>query len=99
MPSPELVAIIGSVIGVGLALAVLILRSTTRIDADRRAFQSEAAQDRRAMQSAMDTFRTEMQAPGRTPVQSRRHRRSRLTLPLPPYAAASSAHHGSGWWD
>ena len=61
MPSPELVAIIGSVIGVGLALAVLILRSTTRIDADRRAFQSEAAQDRRAMQSAMDTFRTEMQ--------------------------------------
>lgn len=42
--------IIGSVVAVGLALAVLILRSTSRIDADRRAFQA-----------GMDDFRAQMQ--------------------------------------
>lgn len=61
MTDPQLFSIIGSVLGVGLALAVLIMRSTARIDAGRRAFQAEAAADRRAFQSAMDTFRTEMQ--------------------------------------
>lgn len=45
-----IVPIIGTVIAVGLALATLIMRSTARLDADRRAFQS-----------AMDTFRAEMQ--------------------------------------
>ena len=44
-----IVPIIGTVIAVGLALATLIMRSTARLDADRRAFQS-----------AMDTFRAEM---------------------------------------
>ena len=68
MTGPELSGIIGSVIGVGLALAVLIMRTTARLDrridegaADRRAFQAEAAQDRRALQQAMDQFRNEMQ--------------------------------------
>ena len=37
------------------------MRSTSRIDADQRAFQAEAAADRRTFQAAMDTFRTEMQ--------------------------------------
>lgn len=65
-------SIIGSVIAVGLALAVLIMRGTARVDADRRAFQAEAAADRRAFQAAvdadrhafqtgMDDFRKEMQ--------------------------------------
>ena len=45
-----IVPIIGTVLAVGLALATLIMRSTARLDADRRAFQS-----------AMDTFRAEMQ--------------------------------------
>lgn len=45
-----IVPIIGTVIAVGLALATLIMRSTARLDADRRAFQS-----------AMDTFQAEMQ--------------------------------------
>ena len=45
-----IVPIIGTVIAVGLALATLIMRSTARLDADRRAFQS-----------AMDIFRAEMQ--------------------------------------
>lgn len=45
-----IVPIIGTVIAVGLALATLIMRSTARLDADRRAFQG-----------AMDTFRAEMQ--------------------------------------
>ena len=54
-------SIIGSVVAVGLALAVLIMRSTARIDADRRAFQTEAAADRRAFQAGMDDFRKQMQ--------------------------------------
>ena len=61
MPAAELIAIIGSVIGVGLALGVLIMRSTARLDQDRRAFQAEAAQDRRAHQASMDAFAREMQ--------------------------------------
>ena len=53
--------IIGTVLAVGIALAGLIMRSTTRLDADRRTFQAEAAADRRAWQATMDTFRAEMQ--------------------------------------
>ena len=68
--------IIGStvvpVVAVGIALAVLILRVTSRLDADRRTFQAAADADRRAHQTAadtdrrafhaaMDAFRTEMQ--------------------------------------
>ena len=55
---PDTLSIIGSVIGTGLAvgisLAVLILRSTSRLDAGRREAQ-------RRFDTAMDTFRTEMQ--------------------------------------
>ena len=54
-------SIIATVIAVGIALAALILRATSRIDADRRAFQAEAAADRRAWQASMDDFRAEMQ--------------------------------------
>lgn len=67
MPTAELIAIIGTMLGVGLALAVLIMRSTARVGADRRAlqatmdaFRSESAADRRALQASMDTFRAEM---------------------------------------
>ena len=60
MTDPQLFSIIGSVLGVGLALAVLIMRSTARIDAERRAFQTEAAADRRAFQAGMDDFRKVM---------------------------------------
>ena len=68
MTGPELFSIIGSVVGVGLALAVLILRATSRIDSARRAAdaradkdRTEAAADRHAFQVAMDDFRKEMQ--------------------------------------
>ena len=75
MTPDQLYTIIGSVVAVGISLAVLILRATSRIDrvqsegaADRRALQasidrvqSEGAADRRALQASMDTFRTEMQ--------------------------------------
>ena len=79
MPTFDLIAIIGSVVGstfaAVLALGMMIMRITARIDADRRAFQAEAAQDRRALQATMDrlqatmdrfqtgmdTFRAEMQ--------------------------------------
>ena len=67
MPTADLIAIIGSVLGVGLTLAVLIMRTTARLDrrideagADRRAFQAEAAQDRRALQASMESFRASM---------------------------------------
>ena len=46
--------IIGTVLAVGLALATLIMRSTARQDADRRAVLAR-------FDTAMDTFRTEMQ--------------------------------------
>ena len=65
MVTAEFITIIGTVVGTGLALgvglAILIMRSTVRVDADRRAFQAEAAQDRRALQAKMDSFRAEME--------------------------------------
>ena len=76
MTPDQLFAIIGSTVGsivvVGISLAVLILRNTSRLDTDRRtfqasadtdrrAFQASADADRRAFQAAMDAFRTEMQ--------------------------------------
>ena len=68
MPTAEFLTLIGAIVGTGLALALLIMRTTARLDrrideagADRRAFQAEAAQDRRAWQASMDTFRMEMQ--------------------------------------
>ena len=50
----DTLTIIGTVLAVGLALATLIMRSTARQDADRRAIQAR-------FDTAMDTFRTEMQ--------------------------------------
>ena len=76
MTPDQLFAIIGSTVGsivvVGISLAVLILRNTSRLDTDRRAFQAaadtdrrafqaSADADRRAFQAAMDAFRAEMQ--------------------------------------
>ena len=49
----DTLTIIGTVLAVGLALATLIMRSTARQDADRRAVQAR-------FDTAMDTFRTEM---------------------------------------
>ena len=56
----ETLSIIGSVIGTGLALAVLMMRITARLDADRRAADSKWDADRRAHQASMDAFRVEM---------------------------------------
>ena len=53
-------SIIGSVVGTGLALAVLMMRITARLDADRRAADTRADADRRAHQASMDAFRVEM---------------------------------------
>ena len=47
--------IIGTVLAVGVGLAALIMRSTARLDADRRAIQAR-------FDTAMDTFRSEMGA-------------------------------------
>ena len=67
----DTLSIIGSVIGTGLAIALLILRNTARLDADRRAADAKADADRRAAdaradadrrahQASMDAFRAEM---------------------------------------
>ena len=69
--SADTLSIIGSVIGTGLALALLMMRITARLDADRRAadakadadrraFEAKADADRRAHQASMDAFRDEM---------------------------------------
>ena len=57
MTPDQLYTIIGSVVAVGVSLAILILRATSRIDR----VQSEGAADRRALQASMDAFRIEMQ--------------------------------------
>ena len=49
----DTLTIIGTVPAVGLALAALIMRSTARPEADRRAVQAR-------FDTAMDTFRAEM---------------------------------------
>ena len=60
----EFTTIIGTVVGTGLALGdglvMLIMRSTARVDAGRRALQ--APMD--SFRAAMDTFRAEMQRLG-----------------------------------
>ena len=81
MLTAEFITIIGTVVGTGLALgvglAMLIMRSTTRVDADRRAFQAEAAQDRRTLQASMDSFHTAMDT-FRAEMQRLGERQSRL---------------------
>ena len=62
MLTAQFITIIGTVVGTGLALgvglAMLIMRSTARVDADRRALQ--ASMD--SFRTAMDAFRAEMQS-------------------------------------
>jgi uncharacterized membrane-anchored protein YhcB (DUF1043 family) len=64
MLTAEFITIIGTVIGTGLALgvglAMLIMRSTARVDADRRSLQTSMD----SFRAAMDTFRAEMQRLG-----------------------------------
>ena len=50
-------SIIGSVVGTGLALAVLMMRITARLDADRRAADAKADADRRAADARADAVR------------------------------------------
>ena len=56
----DTLSIIGSVIGTGLAIALLVMRITARLDADRRAADARADSDRRAHQASMDALRLEM---------------------------------------
>lgn len=44
----DTLSIIGTVVGTGLALAVLMMRITARLDADRRAADAKWAAERRA---------------------------------------------------
>lgn len=46
-----------SILGVGIGLALLMLRTLARIDS----YRAEASADRRAFQAGMDDFRREMQ--------------------------------------
>ena len=60
MLSPDFIAIIG----VGIALAALILHATWRTDNKIEKHLSEAAADRRAFQASMDQHRRDMQRLG-----------------------------------
>ena len=60
MTDPQLFSIIGSVLGVGIALAALIIGLIAWLRADMKTDRAEAAQDRRAFQQSMDGFRAEM---------------------------------------
>ena len=53
----DTLSIIGSVIGTGLAIALLILRNTARLDADRRAADAKWAAERRAADAKWDADR------------------------------------------
>ena len=55
--SPEALTIIGT----GIALAILNVGLITWLRLDIKTDRAEAAADRRAFQAGMDTFRTEMQ--------------------------------------
>ena len=48
----DTLSIIGTVVGTGLALAVIMMRITARLDADRRAFEAKTDADRRAADAA-----------------------------------------------
>jgi len=58
--SADTLTIIATVIGVGLALAGMMLRITGRMDRRMDRFDDAMAAHRQAMQDSMDTFRTEM---------------------------------------
>ena len=66
----DTLSIIGSVIGTGLAIALLILRNTARLDADRRAADAKwdadrcraSDADRRAFEAKADADRRAHQA-------------------------------------
>ena len=60
MDGPTL-TIIGTVLGVGLALAGLIMRSTNRLDADRRSSDARCDAMMREFRDGMISFRAEMQ--------------------------------------
>ena len=58
----DTLSIIGSVIGTGLAIALLILRNTARLDADRRAADAKADADRRAADADRRAFEAKADA-------------------------------------
>ena len=58
----ETLSIIGSVIGTGLALAVLMMRITARLDADRRAADAKFDADRRASDANRRAFEAKADA-------------------------------------
>ena len=52
----ETLSIIGTVVGTGLALAVLMMRITARLDADRRAADAKFDADRRASDASQRAY-------------------------------------------
>ena len=53
-------SVIAAIVGSGFVLWRLIARDINAVRADLRDIRAESAVERRALQSAMDTFRTEM---------------------------------------
>ena len=63
--SPDTITLLVAVLAVGIGLATLIMRSTSRLDADRhetqRRFDADRHETQRRFDAAMETFRAEMQ--------------------------------------
>ena len=63
--SPDTITLLVAVLAVGIGLATLIMRSTSRLDADRheaqRRFDADRHETQRRFDTAMETFRAEMQ--------------------------------------
>ena len=62
MATYQFITIVGSILGIGLALAVLIMRITARLDADRRATDTRTDADRRAAETRSDRYLAEAAA-------------------------------------
>ena len=60
MTAVATIGIVGSVLATGAALAVLIAYTTARLERSLRAWHTEFAADRRALQATMETFRDQM---------------------------------------
>lgn len=56
MLTPEILAVLLPMIAIGVALAVLIMRVSSRLENRIDSYRKEAVEDRRAFQSRMDSY-------------------------------------------
>ncbi|MDE0334488.1 MAG: hypothetical protein OXI64_05975 [Defluviicoccus sp.] len=64
VPRTEFLSLIGTMLGIGIALSALMLTTTVRIETRLDSAIAAAAEDRRAFQASMDQHRRDMQRLG-----------------------------------